>query len=595
MLKEKIPKTKYKSADYNTTLTNLQNQNWTKADAPNDDCYYMTWLHNEPSAMLADGVTSLTIRYSIIECQAMASSYYLDESGHFLYVHRAAGANPEGYTSLTATYSLLESRADGMPKPWLYGTKKGIVPVCINVDTLQYQWQEQASLDLVSVESEGVILSEGNDYTKDLATSTITLTGTPKLQPNTKYWFVISGDFAVSGTNYMRFAGSNSGSGYYVINGDDPPVWSAGSGGLCWHIYGKETLEEEKDQMKVEWIYWESWNYNYKLRDATTHTRIAQEFTTPNNKKTFFVTKIKLYAKLQGTPSGKITAQIYSSKSPEVAHGGISQEANAGDFTGPIKFTPRGVASNVTITATGIHTGSDSIERVDKIIEDAYARIGGTAATLDSLAALGTARPEKLAIYLDSEMEFGEFLSRLEAQQLFKFIPKTSERKYMVMLAGSGQSAVANFRDEDFESFSSGRLWKSIFQTIKINYDSDSATHLEPRMWEKSSTIAEYFYRNKESLTIDTFFKEKADAVALSEAYSHLLEYPLYYVEFEIAGGYGLVLVPFQVITITRERADSVTGSLDAAAFRIISVSKSVVTGRTKIVAIQDSQSYYES
>jgi hypothetical protein len=626
MLKEKIPKLFYKGTDYSTALADLEEKVWTQAAAPNTACWSIDWLHNVPLTFTDDGTAVVKV-WTLTECQAAINSFFVDESAHLLYLHNATGgdpalANPNEISMtpvhpLACTYSLLETRAEGMPKPILYGTKKGIVPVCINVDTLIYQWQMYPSYELVSVESEGEILAENSEYTKDLVASTIQVTGTPLLQPNSWYWFVFSGTFPVSNTDYMRFCGSTPAGGYsgghWWTYDSDTGLWSEKSNCIMYHVYGKKTLDG-KETMRQEYVYWKNsngvsvWNKNFHLRDDNLRTRFAQKFKTKNNVP-FYLTKIVTYCEPYGNPEGEMSVTIYDAlEGTETPVGGPSPAVNAPDCAGTVRFLSRGVPSNITLTATGkINSASapygvagTPIKNVADVIHDSYYNVlSGTAGTLDSvtLQALGPLRTQQLAIYLDTEQEYGAFLTKLEAGQLFKFI-NSMAKTYKIGVASSSDPAPTadhTFRDEDFKSFSSNRNWKAVFQKIQINYDSDSATHQEPKTYEVESALANLLYRNKETLVVDTYLKQEADAIALATAYSNLLQAPIYTIEFEVAGGYGLNLVPFDVVKIYRDRADSVTGSLDGVLFRVFSATKSVITGLTKVFAVLDTQTYYEA
>jgi hypothetical protein len=150
---------------------------------------------------------------------------------------------------------------------------------------------------------------------------------------------------------------------------------------------------------------------------------------------------------------------------------------------------------------------------------------------------------------------------------------------------------VAHFRDEDFLSFTSKRSWKAIFGIIKLKWGEDP----EKQEWQTEthiSTIADYIYKNTETLTLETMLMAQADAATRAADYGTLLEYPVRTITFEVSCGAGFSLMPMDKVKITRRRGDYTGGSFNGVLFCVLEVNKNMVEGTALITAILDTQTY---
>lgn len=505
-------------------------------------------------------------------------------------------------------YPLLEDRADGIPVPELWGTKTNITPVCIDTAALIYKWQHRESyaLSAVRVDDPPITLVDGVDYTKNLTLSTVQIVGTPLLLAATAYYIVIEGDFGWDASNYIAFAGSSNNTEGVVES-----TWSINAAGawsddgsandaMCFSLWGKDALTDA-DWVRLTFDNWSGWTPARKvLLDNAARTRIAFKITTPAGSP-FYASKIQLFASAVGAPTGNLRASILSAYTPaEVQMGGKSQSLVVGGLSEqlPFTFTMRGAPSTVLVDATGFPTGGAAITKAADIIEDIWGAdiLGGTPGALTWLPSqsdFNTARPQALSIFIDKDnITFGSFISKMETSLRFKMIPNMAGG-YSFGFAASGTPAgTLHFKDEDFLTFNSFRNWKSIFRAVKVSYSEDP-TNNEFQVYESSSEIADFIYKNKEILALETYLGNSTDAAACAAAYISMLEYPQRWIEFSVAGGYGLLLLPFiSKVQITRERADNAYGILNGELFRVFSVSKNILTGVCKISCLLDEQTY---
>jgi hypothetical protein len=500
-----------------------------------------------------------------------------------------------------ANYPNLEDRADGIPIPELWGLKTGITPVCIDTTFLKYKYANRAAHALNAVRADDTLLVAGTDYTSDLANAEFTILGSPFLAASTTYYFVLSGTWAINGVGYLHSVHGHTGSYadgvMYTIDASN--VWTADpeGGSLGFKVYGRQSITGEEELM-LYFDYEGATGIN--IRDVDAHTRLAQSFKT--GAAGFFLTRITIVLGKDpyyppGQPVGTFSMRVLSSISPETQIGTVSGTRDCGEVdigAYDLPWAVRGAPSKVEVDAEGMVFGGDVMENVADIIEDSYSNVvGGNSTYLDTavtLPALKIARTQKIAIFLDREITYNIMVGKLEAGQMFKVIPDL-DGKFETVAYTSGAVGAPHFYDEDFISFSMTRSWKSIFQAVKVKYD-ESPSNQEFKVVDSVSTIAEYLYKNKESLTVETYLRETVAAQALADDYIELLQYPLRIINFEVGGFVAMTLIPSSKVRITRSRADYTNGVLSGILFRVIQIDNNILTGVSKITAILDVQTY---
>lgn len=501
-----------------------------------------------------------------------------------------------------ADYPNLEDGAEGSVIPEMWGHVDNITPICIDTSAHTYKIANRALISFDNIYATYEVgelscrrtLISGVDYTEDLADAEFTLASTPYLNASTTYYFVLTGTYAINGAAYVSFAKRGAVyAGGQRFDIDGASAWTGIADDIQFQIIGKEAIDGKEKIFVNNGSTWSGWSYAARLRDAAGRTRLAQSFTTGS--KSFYLTKVKLWAKKTGNPTGDVTMKILSAYNPAEVQVGVQSSRMNSDDTSDWKtgkalaeFPIRGNPSGLLVEA------SAAPNTVADIITDCYTNVlGGSSADLETadFAALDAVKTEILGIYLDEEMTFNEFIEKLEVGQTFKFLP-TLGGKYTVKYYVAGEPAgTPHFRDEDFITFKCTRDWDAVYQTVKVKYYENPTA----QVWEveeDSSGIAYLLYKNTQTLTVETWLTEGPDAAALATTYLGLVEEPQKIIEFEIPGGYGFDMIPTQKVKITRTRGDDTGGTFNGVLFRVLKLQKNIAQGTTTITAVLDTQSY---
>lgn len=495
----------------------------------------------------------------------------------------------------TTDYPNLESRADGMVIPYRYGQKAGITPVCIDTSALTYKLADHAIKEIVTITADGSALSAGA-YTENLAIAEFTVLSTPPLVQNTTYYIVVEADFTISATNHLKTTLITSAGGRQAYFIDGSNVWTGQSDSLSFAIWGAD---------EVGGYQWRRLNSAgpingwAELRKTAATTKIAQSFTTPNYAwGNYYPIRIMIYWYMVGTTTGNMHLEIHSDQvgtkvgcDCKLTDVSILQDYGSG--WGQHNWPQRSAPSEVICEIKGRKNADTTLmDNVADVLEDvAETVIGVPSGELDStvLATLKAQRTQEINPQLDSEMTFGEFLERLESGQFFKFVPQLDGTHAPVVYQSGEPAGTPHLKDEDFLSFSMTRDLDSVRRVVKTKYDMDPTTQLYD-LKEQTSKIAEYGYKSHETLEIETYLKDAADATQLATDCLALFEVPQLKAAFQLRGT-CLDQIPTDKVKITRSRACYAGGALDAVLFRILSITKTK-HGDVKVTALLDSQSY---
>lgn len=495
---------------------------------------------------------------------------------------------------LAPDYPYMEEGILGLPIPVGWGDIHDIVPFLVDVDYLIYKIADHPIQDITEIRSKGVVLGPGS-YIEDLPNAEFELAGTPWFAAATTYYFSISGDYAINGTDYLRFKVVPSLVGFQMYEIDGGSNWVIRAGrDLCFDLYGKATLDGE-EQLMVSSFH--TINYWGDLRDAAARTRLGQEFVTGAT--SFYATRLAVYIYGQvGTPTGNLWATFYSSIGPEVQQG---IEGNHVAFdTGLI---PYGIA------LTFPQYGEDNDLLVDieapypmvttgaEVIEGLFVDIlGKDASLLDAaeLANFAHLRTQELKVFVDREITVGQFIGKLEASLLWKFVPLQDGTFATIVFETGEPAGTLHFKDEDFvegTKFQVVRDVSAIRQNVRVKYDENPSTQVFS-IAETRNDFARFFYSNEESIEFETWLKDGADAADLTEDYSGFFEAPQIRVTFTVHGA-GLDLLPGRdKVKVTRRRAPWAGGAFTGELFRIMKLVKSPAANTTEITAVLDSQTY---
>lgn len=501
-------------------------------------------------------------------------------------------------------YPNLDPRLEGVAMPIAWGRVKGAPLFCIDTNQMVFKIIDNRDRPIKSVDAvyeKDVQLTEGVDYEVNLNEATITFFPTPKLEGGKTYYFTIESDFPIDGINYLRFAqkpleGENDFERYDISSSGE---WTTSWWKLAFRLYGKRNLNQDEQILFDTWSgNWEGWNRECKLRQSSGNIKIGQRFMIEGNE-TWNLTKIIIcdVAKEGNPPENRITRIeiLDENKNPIGAKSFRLEDYTPENGDAIFVFPQRSEISELRCDFQSVkRPDGNLIENVADIIEDCYVNIlGGSRNALDeeALNELRLNRIENLAVYVNEEITLMEFLERLEVSQRFKFLPSLGQAFTVIISKPLSEwpDNIPHFRDEDFvkESFKCYKLWRGVYHRFKVKYNKNLLTS-EWSIIEKIENISKAIYRNERTLEIETYFSSQRDAEACADAYKLSLRQPLLIIEFQVKGGKGFNLIPWQPIYISRKRGISETGKFEKKAFRILEIQKNPLEGICNIKAIEN-------
>jgi hypothetical protein len=475
-----------------------------------------------------------------------------------------------------ADYPNLDPDAVGKVIPIGYGTLTGLPPTKLD-DTFIYrtQWKilDQALAEITAMHSATTAtMIKDVDYEEDLANGGFYLLKAAHLTPSTTYRFAIEADYGVSASNYMSL-GRNNGAYAdgvaYSINGAG--TWSGDALGndLLFEIYGKTALGATEiliyDNSATDATE------DIGLKDSSLRTKVGQSFKT--SAADVFITRIVVYGTVHGTLTDKnIRATLYNNTLDQV--GVPSQWVSTDDGLIEIGFYPQN--EDETLRCDVKAPGTE-LNKAATILPDVITSIMGRATShLDSteLANLAADRDQVLAIYLSEVIQFGDFVAKLQAGQIWQLIP-LQDGNWGTVVPETGEPAnLLTLRDHDFLSFKMEYDSSIIKEAVTVFYDQDEADSTIYPGIQVTSQVARFFYLNETELTVETFLKVAADADALADSYIARYEVPVIKATFEIHGK-GIELLPFRdKVKIYRTRAPYTGGTMNGVLMRIVSLTK---------------------
>lgn len=303
-----------------------------------------------------------------------------------------------------------------------------------------------------------------------------------------------------------------------------------------------------------------------------------------------YPSKIHFYGitKTVTPPTGNIWVTIYETVDPEYIIHVLSEEKTVSQITGgeiELAFNDPGDIGSEFVC--DVELQNPAMTQVADILPDVIENImGKNPAILDAaeLANLAADRTQPLEIFFREEIEFGDFVGKLEAGQLWKFIPK-QDGTYMTVVPEAGEPGnLLSVREHQILSFKMEINSAEIRQVFNVFYAEDPTVG-DYSAVQKTSDVARFFYMNEQSRDVETYLRDLADGDALALAYLARYEVPIVTVILEIHG-WALNLVPFRdKIKVWRSRGAYAGGLLDGVLFRITKLVKKPETNVVEITA----------
>ena len=525
---------------------------------------------------------------------------------------KAAGVPPN--------YPNLEDRADGAPIPIAYGDLHNVVPVCIEVLAQTYKIAGHAihAIDQVRIEAEVLDpLATPPDYTVDLPNGELSIPSTPFLSAGVTYYLVLEVDYPVDPVNHLDVLGFNN----VYANGNffsiaDTGIWTSWPTlDLRFLISGYSTFPGPViviDNRQENITPPPAWT-NVNLRGENWNDRIAQSFKPTVD---FYCTGICVwfYKGYMWNSGYNIRVSILSTAPVPLSNPPLPAEVQVGassawyalqsQWGAHMKFPFRTESANLLCDIEGapsLISGSGSgaspiIDGADMLEDLVVNKLGKNPIPpiLDAtaLANFKAKRTQEIAAYIDcDDMTFGDIVGKLESSLLFKLVPLQDQTYVTTVYEADVAEVRPHFFDEHFLSFSMRHDFAAVKSIIKVKYD-ENPSNDEFKVAEVDSDVAKFVYGMEETLEVETYLKQEADAATLASDYLGMYETPPLEITFEIRG-YGLDLIPGRdKVKITRTRAVYTGGVLNDVLFRIVKITKRPATASTEIVCIKDDQTY---
>lgn len=166
-----------------------------------------------------------------------------------------------------------------------------------------------------------------------------------------------------------------------------------------------------------------------------------------------------------------------------------------------------------------------------------------------------------------------------------EIVSDSAGRHYFFARSTTVPDTAPHYQECDFLSFEWERPVEPVFGTVRVNFAQDPTTGLvQGRETTDDRTVL--LHKRPHQVTFDTFLRYEADVVNTLAVMAALARDPIRHFMFEVVGR-GAVMKPGDIVLLTRARAlqgAAETGGLDADPFRVASVTKNPINGRTRYV-----------
>lgn len=209
---------------------------------------------------------------------------------------------------------------------------------------------------------------------------------------------------------------------------------------------------------------------------------------------------------------------------------------------------------------------------------------------LSSFTETDTERPYEQCLYLDMDKSSRLILQTIGRGVIAFFTPVESGKLAFEVYLSDVPSDTMKLEDRDFGEGWEVKIDDSFLRNkVKVQYDQSPKTQ-EFKVVEKSNMEVLYKYEVRETLTLETYLREKSDAGAVAQAVQNMCSSPIKVVDTS-CGIKAFKLFPTRKVKITRKRAVDSSGEWDEKVFRIRQIIKDTNLEQTRIVVADDFQS----
>lgn len=262
------------------------------------------------------------------------------------------------------------------------------------------------------------------------------------------------------------------------------------------------------------------------------------------------------------------------------------------EFTLVIPFI---VGDTLEVDAKGyVVNGGVLIELGGEIAEDilkTYLGFVNDDLDLSSFSDADTERPYEQDIYLDSDRSSRQVLQTIGRGIVAFFTPTEDGKLAFKVYKDAVPADTLKLEDKDFEGDWEVKLDDSFLRNkVKIQYNQNPKTQ-EFSVVEKNNYDVLYKYGVRETLVLETYLREESDVNTIATAILNMCSKPIKAVRLS-CGVKAFKLFPTSKIKLTRQRAVDSSGAWDEKVFRIKQVVKDTSSERTRLVVMDDFQSF---
>lgn len=212
----------------------------------------------------------------------------------------------------------------------------------------------------------------------------------------------------------------------------------------------------------------------------------------------------------------------------------------------------------------------------------------------DSFDATDLVRTHALCFHLDTEESSREVLQTIGRSIIAFFSPTEDGKLSFEAYEPTVEPGTLELFDADYwADWKVTKDDKFVKNKVEVKYNQNPQSQ-EFQTVVRNNYDVLYKYGIRETLSLKTYIKNKADAETVAEGVRDMCSKPITVVETSF-GVKGFMLFPTRKVKISRDRAADSSGSFDEKVFRIRTVSKDTMSEKTHIVAMDDLQTLGES
>lgn len=239
-----------------------------------------------------------------------------------------------------------------------------------------------------------------------------------------------------------------------------------------------------------------------------------------------------------------------------------------------------------TYTGTGsaiVEVGSD----ICYYIMNRFMRKAASIRDITSFEAARSRAAEALCIYLDESTSTKKVFDSLEYSNVANISVDGNGTVFYEIYIGEIPADIITLEDRDILQFSSSKSGQDVYSTIRVLYDEDpSLGTFEAR--ESSDAGVGVRLGRPDAREFETYLKLADNAISVSGRMLELARTTARKIKITVRGGRMMRLRVGNKFKLTRRRAMDISGRLREEVFRIISLSKNILTGECVIEATDD-------